>query len=344
MPTKWTAACLQVFTTLVRDVKSRDEVRHLMDSKLDHVEKLLGELVADDKIKLVILPEFFLSGSPQGQTTEEWMDRVALPFDSPQIDRFRNWASKHKIYLGANAYTTQAQFPGRFFNTSFLLKPNGDTALTAYRIHTGIGISPHDMLKEFLDKMGLEGLFPVAKTELGNISMVTSTDIAWTEVTRAHVLRGAEVILHCVSESPILKKKMEPVRRTRAVENMAYLVSCNTAGSMFAASYGQGPTGEAPATSKIFDMDGEIIAAAQEGESSCRAELDLDALRKRRSEPSGLNFLASLRVETFAPLYAATSIYPPNTWRAGEVNYTGGSGKRTAEGVANMRKAGFFPE
>ena len=341
----WTAACLQVFTTVLRDIKTRDEAMHLVATKLDHVERLVAEATADGKVRLLLLPEFFLSGSPQGATTEQWMERACLDIDGPEIDRIQGWASRHKVFIGANAYCTSALFPGRFLNTSFLISPSGDIILKAYRIHTGIAASPHDFLKEFLDKVGIDGLFPVVKTELGHLAMVTSTDLAWPEVPRAHILRGAEVLLHPASESPLQKEILEPVRRARAVENMAYVVSCNTAGSAFAGTYGTAAADQPPATSKIFDLDGKIIAAASEGEAiNCRAEIDLAAVRKRRANPSGLNYLAGLRVETFTEVYAKTSIYPPNTWSTGTLNYIAQTPAHLQQAVARMKAQGMLPE
>lgn len=333
----WDAVCLQVFTTVVSGAMTRDEARHVMATKLDHIDRLVDTATADANVKLVLLPEFCLTGAKSRATTEQWMAIACLDFDGPEIAQLQACASRRRVYLGANAYCTRPEFPDRFFNIAFLISPAGEVVLKAHRIHTGIATSPHDMLSEFLDKLGIEGLFPVTKTPLGNLAMVTSTDLAWPEVPRAHALRGAEVIVHPASESANLRDQLAPVRQARAVENMAYLISCNSAGYPDAAA-----TSGGPAPSKIIDLDGKVIGIARDGESlDCRATINVAEVRKRRAAPSGMNYLASLRVESFRDIYGKLSLYPVDTWKAGVADYNATSGEHMKQAVARMTAMGL---
>ncbi len=342
----WDSVCLQVFTNVVTGAMGRDEARHTMATKLEHIEGLVAKAAADEKVKLLLLPEFCLTGAKAKATTEQWIDIACVNFDGPEIARMQSWAGRHRVYIGANAYCTLPEFSGRFFNIAFLISPAGDVILKAHRIHTGIATSPHDMLSEFLDKLGIEGLFPVAKTPLGNLCMVTSTDMAWPEVARAHVLRGAEVIVHPASEGANLRDQLAPVRQARAVENMAYVISCNTGGYPDAPSYtGAGAAANAglPAPSKIIDPDGKIIGIATAGESlACRATIDVAEVRKRRAAASGLNYLAGLRVETFRDIYGKLALYPVDTWTPGVADYNAKSGEHLKEAVARMTAMGMI--
>lgn len=350
----WDAVCIQVPATVVTGAMGRDEARHNMATKLEHIEILVTKVASDSKVKLLLLPEFCLTGAKSKATTEQWMDIACLSFDGPEIARMQLWAQRHRVYLGAHGYCLVPEFPGRFFNTAFLISPSGDVVLKAHRIHTGIATSPHDMLAEFLDKIGLEGLFPVAKTPLGNLAILTSTDIAWPEVARANTLRGAEVLVHPASESANLREQLAPVRQARAVENMAYLISCNTARYVSSVGYAgaagtPAPTAaapaELPAPSKIIDPDGKIIGIAKDGESlDCRATINVAEVRKRRAAPSGLNFLASLRTETFRDIYGTLSFYPADTWRADIADYNARSGEHVKQAVARMAAMGMVGE
>ena len=79
--------------------------------------------------------------------------------------------------------------------------------------------------------VGLDGVFPVAKTEIGNLAAIASEEILYPEIARAHALRGAEIFVHSSSEigSPMATPKMI-AKRARAFENLTYVISANTAG------------------------------------------------------------------------------------------------------------------
>ena len=100
--------------------------------------------------------------------------------------------------------------------------------------------SPHDVWDRYLDHYGLEGVFPVADTEIGRLAAIASEEILYPEIARALAFRGAEVFVHSSSEigSPLGTAK-DVAKRARAWENMAYVVSANTAGASAPVELGQ---------------------------------------------------------------------------------------------------------
>ena len=95
----------------------------------------------------------------------------------------------------------------------------------------------------------------------------------------------------------------------RALENLAYVVSANTAGIAGVDM----PFASADGRSKVVDYLGEVRAEALTGESAnACAELDLAALRRYRRRPGMGNMLSRQRLELFASTYAGT-MYPANT-------------------------------
>ena len=121
----------------------------------------------------------------------------------------------------------------------------------------------------------------------------------------------AEIFLHSSSEvgSPMLSQK-NIAKLARAIENMAYVVSANSAGIAdidipFASTDGG---------SKIINYEGLLMAEADTGESMvANATLDLKALKHYRQRLSMSNFIARQRFELYADSYAQHSFYPPNT-------------------------------
>jgi predicted amidohydrolase len=171
--------------------------------------------------------------------------------------------------------------------------------------------TPHDVWDKYLDLYGIEGVFPVADTDIGKLACCASEEILFPEITRALGLRGAEVLLHSTSEiaSPDLTPK-EIARRARAVENLMYVVSANSGGL-----YGEGiPANSVDGMSKIVDYKGRVLVSADVGETMvAHAEIDLAALRANRAKPGMPNYHARQRLEMFADVYGKTSVYPANT-------------------------------
>ena len=45
--------------------------------------------------------------------------------------------------------------------------------------------TPHDVFSRYLDIYGLEGVFPVARTEIGNLAAIASEEILYPEIARS---------------------------------------------------------------------------------------------------------------------------------------------------------------
>jgi predicted amidohydrolase len=261
--------------------------------------------------RLVVLPEYLLTGFPMGETAEEWIAKACLEPDGAEYEALARLAREHRIFLAGNAYETDRAFPGLFFQASFVLDPSGDTVVRYRRLNSMYSPTPHDVWSRYLDLYGLEGVFPVARTEIGALAAVASEEILIPEVSRCLALRGAEVLVHssCETASPLPTPK-SIARRARAIENLVYVVSCNTAGM-------EGidlPKGSSDGGSEVVDFRGRVLAQAGSGESIvANAEVDLAALRRFRRRPGMENLLSRHRSELYAAVYGGTTVYPPDT-------------------------------
>jgi hypothetical protein len=97
-------------------------------------------------------------------------------------------------------------------------------------------------------------------------------------------------MLHSSSEiaSPLQTPK-NVAKQARAIENMAYLVSANSAGIEGIAI----PKASTDATSKVIDFRGLVLAEAGYGESmAAYGEIDVGALRRWRRRPGMGNILS----------------------------------------------------
>lgn len=308
---RYTALALQTRCDAVANLGKTD-ARAAMLAAVERIdEQIRGSLVlTGPSLRLVVLPEYFMTGYPVGDTIEGWADKVAIDEGGPEYEALSALAQKHRIWLSGNAYDSDPNFPGYYFQACFIIGPTGELLLRYRRLISMFAPTPHDVWDKYIDLYGIDAVFPVADTEIGRLACCASEEILFPEVVRAHALRGAEVILHPTSEvaSPEPTQK-EIARRARAIENLVYVISANTAGV-----YGEGiPPNSVDGMSKIVDYKGRIMASASTGETMvAHAEIDLAALRANRQKPGMPNYFARQRLELFAASYAG-GVYPANS-------------------------------
>lgn len=262
-------------------------------------------------VRLAVLPEYFLTSYPGRISIPDFAEKAALDMDGPEYAALGEIASAQNLHLAGNAYERDPNFPGIYFQTSFVIAPDGRVVLRYRRLNSMFAPTPHDVWSKYLDIYGIDGVFPVARTEIGNIAAIASEEILYPEIARAHALRGAEIFVHSSSEigSPLATPK-QIAKRARAFENIAYVVSANTAGIEGTTM----PLASADGNSTVIDYKGNPLSESNSGETfTAFADIDIAALRAQRRKPGMTNFLARQRLDLFAPVYAAATHQPANS-------------------------------
>jgi len=307
---------LQVVCQAVNLAETAADARSQMMKTIKHCDQLIkggmgfAQTFNGLPVRLVVLPEYFLTSFPLGEPIPVWIDKACLQIDGPEYDALGVLAQQNNIYLSGNAYEVDPHFPELYFQTSFIVNDSGDVVLRYRRLVSMFSPTPHDVMDAYLDKYGADALFPVVDTELGRLGCVASEEILYPEITRALALRGAEVICHSSSEvgSPQTTPK-NIAKQARAYENMAYVVSANSSaieGIPF-------PADSTSGSSQVVDYKGRVLAEASVGESMTgTAEIDINALRRTRAKPAMTNLLARQRLELFENVYQQRSVYPVN--------------------------------
>ena len=180
----------------------------------DNIARVGGQIRASkafigQDLKLVVLPEYFATSYPLGDTIPGWAAKGSFAIDGPEYEQLGRIAQDNGVYLCANAYERDPHFPDLYFQASVILDDSGNQVLRYRRLISLYAPSPHDVWDRYLDAYGIEGVFPVADTPLGRLACIASEEILYPEVARALGMRGAEVFLHCTSEvgSPELTPK-----------------------------------------------------------------------------------------------------------------------------------------
>lgn len=313
----YAALALQITTRCVNSLPDRAAARERMAENIVRVRRAVAGSKAfirqysGETARLVVLPEYFLTGFPMGDTVPGWRDKAALAIDGPEYEALAAIATELDVYLAGNAYEADPNFPELYFQCCFVIAPWGETVLRYRRLITLSGPSPYDVWDRYLDLYGIEGVFPVADTPIGRIAAIASEEILYPEIARCAALRGAEIFVHPTSEAGQPQDSIKEIaRRARAIENLAYVVSANSAALTDIPIPAESTTG----MSKVVDYHGHVLAEAMPGGESmvANATLDLAALRERRRRTGLTNTLSRQPCQAYAGLYAASDFRPPN--------------------------------
>ena len=125
-------------------------------------EQIRGSLVlTGPSVKLVVLPEYFMTGYPLGDTIDGWAAKAAIAEGGPEYEALGKVAQNNDIFLSGNVYETDRNFPGLYFQTCFIIAPTGDVILRYRRLISMYTPTPHDVWDKYVDIYGIEGVFPV---------------------------------------------------------------------------------------------------------------------------------------------------------------------------------------
>jgi deaminated glutathione amidase len=254
---------------------------------LEVAKRLVREAAADGA-DLVVLPE-------------KWNvlgDAAALiegsePLGGPTITEARSWARELGIHLVAGSIAELVPGQEKSFNTSVLIRPDGELDATYRKIHMfDVDVGGVAYRESEHEEAGAEIVTAELAGDLDrvNLGMTVCYDLRFPELYRILAVRGANVItIPSAFTLDTGKDHWEVLLRARAIENQAFVVAPNQIGEAppHYRSYGR---------SAIVDPWGVVLAKAPDEECFVAADLDLELQgRIRTSLPS----LANRRPEAY---------------------------------------------
>ncbi|WP_083988803.1 nitrilase-related carbon-nitrogen hydrolase [Devosia geojensis] len=311
MPIKpWRATSIQMRSERAAQAPDDATAKALIQRNVD---RLVGMIEAacdsNEKPDLVVFPEFAMQGPPLGMGVREWIARACSSIPGPLTQPLQDLARRRSIFISGNLFEAPPEWPGRYFNSSFIIDRSGEIILNYRRVNTAAFPSVHDFMSSYLAATPRERVFPVVETELGRLCTIPCGEINVPEVARVMMMQGAEVILH-PTNSPYTAKQ-EAAKLCRVAENMVYLISANVAEWI-----GFSPDNTVPGgRSHIIDHHGKTLSFKEDpGESTAvSAMIDVEKLRRDRRTDTGLaNPLLRARYEMYVPYYKDAHFYPPN--------------------------------
>jgi predicted amidohydrolase len=118
---------------------------------------------------------------------------------------------------------------------------------------------------------------PVIETSFGRVAILICLDMAFPEICRIYAMKGADIIFWpTVSHGPT-QEALRTQIRARALDNSVVMVESNLAGQPPYAPYAGR---HFPATARIVDHNGDILAQTGRRHGLAVADVDLDEIRQ----------------------------------------------------------------
>lgn len=338
----WRASCIQTTSELAVKAADHGGAWAIINKNIAHARALIdAAMQSAEPPQLVVLPEFALQGPPHGMRASDWIEKACCPIPGAITEPFQDLARRRHIYIGAHQFESDPEWPGRYFNTSFLIDSTGVVILRYRRVNTAAFPSPHDFMDAYFARYSMREIFPVVSTPIGRLAMIPCGEINVPEVARVLMMQGAEVILH-PTNSP-KRPAQEAAKVVRAAENMVFVISANVAGGIGFSLDGSVLGGR----SHIIDHLGRTLAYEESANetTAVSALIDIEALRAARKQDTGTaNPLLRARWEMYRPFFGAASFYPPNSFLDTPMCDAESAKPAIATSLRNMANAGVIVE
>jgi predicted amidohydrolase len=233
-------------------------------------------------------------------------------------------AKEFGIYIIAQMVAKDPELmEDRIFNIAFVIDPAGKVIHKHYKTafyQREPNVAPSDIWNLYLKRYGddpvklFRAVFPVARTEIGNIGTLICAEGSFPEAARGLALNGAEIIWRTQYPEPWMGNGIAEIQnRSHAVFNTAYVLAPNIGGIAFPGGVHRMSCGK----SQIIDYRGNVVSEyLGGGETLVSAVLDIEALRDFRVRAQWQNLVKDLRVEQYRTIYDAAmaqgGIYPRN--------------------------------
>jgi predicted amidohydrolase len=338
------ATVIQTVTHVVLDKATKHQV---MTENIRRNSEIIDMLFDDNRYssRLVVFPEFFLTSVPESRTTEAYLE-MAVELPGEYTRKFSERAKKYNIFIAGNCFEIDPRWPGRIFNTSWIIGPTGEMILK-YRKANDLQMplvcnhNPGDMYDEYIEAYGEDNLFPVVDTEIGKLACLTCYDINFPEVARCLAFKGAEVLIMPTGDGYTFAKQHRMMRQARAYENSAYLV-CSTHGRFIG---GPRPAEQQRGYSEVIDYKGNpLVTIDGPGEASASGVIDIQALRWARGRMDYFNFFPGVRASLYAKQYekAGKMLWPLNGWANRVVGGKAEAVEKKRQIVENLYEMGIW--
>ncbi len=326
-------ACIQAGIEVIDNPANRDDV---IERNIQRSLNIAESAIIREEAKVLVFPEAWLQGFNHTRSDADW-EAICIQIPGPETAKIGNFTKKYQVYVAGAAFEQDPEWPEIWFTTGFIIGPAGDVELRYRKIHEhnveGLipNVSPADVYSDYIARYGEDSLFPVLDTPYGRLAMIIEHDMNFFELSRVLTFHGAEILLHPTAEwnGPMVQT-LDQARRSRAYENFIYLASANAGAINSKFSAAQASRGCSKVINYLGNVDATIDGA---GESVLVSKIDLDRLRKRRTEVF-MNYPAQVKSELFGREFTKQTFMETDTGP--------GTKETTKATIERLQKEGVF--
>ena len=249
-----------------------------VESNLDIASSLIRR-AAEQEALLAVLPEYFPIIGDDEKEKLQYREELGK---GPLQDFLAEHARQSGIWLMGGSIPLVTSNADRVYNSCLLFNPDGVCTARYDKIHLfDVHVGGENESYNESNTMLAGDKAVVAETPFGNIGMSICYDLRFPELYRGMLAQNITMItVPSAFTETTGRKHWELLLRTRAVENLCYVIAPNQGGQHSARRRTWGH-------SMIIDPWGEILCSMEMGSGLICAELDL--LRQhelRRSFPA----------------------------------------------------------
>ena len=234
-------------------------------SKEEQIGRAQGLISGTGDADLILLPELWTTGAfaygrmePDAEDLEQGSTLAAM----------KEVARERGCHLFAGSWVERSE--QGLHNTAVFLSPTGELLATYRKIHL-FGYQSKEQ------EMMTAGDGPVVvETPVGKFGLATCYDLRFPELFRVLLDMGAECFLITSGWPYPRLEHWKLFNRARAVENLCFLISCNSCGEQDDVRY--------CGHSMAVDPWGETVASLDDREGVLTADVDLTRVAEVRSE------------------------------------------------------------
>jgi predicted amidohydrolase len=236
-------------------------VEESKEKALEHVSEMIRQCRGAD---LILLPELWNIGF---MSFDRYRSEAETQ-EGPTLILLQALARELSCHIHTGSFVEKRG--DRFYNSSFLLDPSGEILGSYQKIH----LFTYQSREADILTPGTS--VTVIPTPFGKFGLATCYDLRFPEFFRKMLDRGAEFFLIASAWPYPRLEHWLLLNRTRALENLSYLISSNSAGINRGARF--------VGHSQVVDPMGQIIAGSGDEECVVWAEASSDIVLRVRAE------------------------------------------------------------
>lgn len=188
--------------------------------------------------------------------------KVSIEVPGEETEMLGKKAKQYNCYVAFATFAKDAAWPGHLLSLGVLIGPSGKVVASHWKAHNGRGFRPnwdmfttsiYDVLDRYTEMYGVDAVLPLARTEIGNISL-TGPPME-PDIYRALSIKGMELSLRTSSGGFATEDPM-----TTSLFNRIYTVIPNNSISPGNPGF---PEASGAGGTIIYAPGGRVLAKAQ---------------------------------------------------------------------------------